>query len=50
MKAVQLGSMVVVLAMAAYPAYADDFAASIQDSIDTMTDLRNNYLGKCFAF
>ena len=46
MKAVQLGSMVVVLAMAAYPAYADDFAASIQDSIDTMTDLRNNYLAE----
>ncbi len=46
MKAVQLGSMVVVLAMAAYPAYADDFAVSIQDSIDTMTDLRNNYLAE----
>ena len=32
------------MAVAVNSAYADDFAASIQDSLYTMTDLRNDYL------
>ena len=46
MKAVLLCAMAIVLAVAVNSAYADDFAASIQDSIYTMTDLRNNYLAE----
>ena len=49
MKAILLGSMAVVLAVTANSAYAnDDFAVSIQDAIDAMTDLRNDYLAESF--
>lgn len=48
MKMVLLGAMTVVLAVAVNSAYADDFAASIQDSIYAMTDLRNNYLAEVY--
>lgn len=34
--------------VAAYPAYADDFAASVQDVIDSWTDLRNDHLARSF--
>ena len=37
-----------ILVAAAYPAYADDFAASLQDVIDIATDLRNDYLAEIF--
>ena len=48
MKAILLGSMAVVLAVAANSAYADEdrFAMSVQDVIDNMTELRNNYLAE----
>ena len=43
-----LGAAVVVLAAAAYPAYADDFATSLQQVVDTWVDLRNNHLIKTY--
>ena len=44
MKAPLLCAVAVVLAVAVTSAHADDFAASVQDSIHAMTDLRNDYL------
>ena len=44
MKTVLLCAVAVVLAAAVTSAHADDFAASVQDSIHAMTDLRNDYL------
>ena len=44
MKVVMLCAMALMVAVAVNSAYADDFAASIQDSIYAMTDLRNGYL------
>ena len=43
-----LGAVTVMLAMVIYPAYADNFTASVQDVIDTWTDTRNNHLVKSF--
>ncbi len=43
-----LGTAAVIMAAAAYPAYADDFAASLQEMIDTGKDLRNDYLAEKF--
>lgn len=51
MKVILLGGMAAILAVvAASSAYADDgdFTVSIQDAIDTMTDLRNDYLVERF--
>lgn len=45
---VLLGTTTVILMAAAYPAYADDFAESLQTMIDTGTDLRNDYLAESF--
>ncbi|MBI1657580.1 MAG: hypothetical protein IS632_02240 [Thaumarchaeota archaeon] len=36
------------MAVAVYPAYADDYAASLQDAVDITTDLRNDYLAESF--
>ena len=43
-----LCSVVAILAVVAYPAYADDFAASIQDAMDVLADVRNDYLAERF--
>ena len=51
MKAILLGGMAAILTVAATTsAYADDgaFVVSIQDAIDAMTDLRNDYLAEKF--
>ena len=48
MNRVLLGAVAAMLVAASYPAYADDFAASIQDVIDTLTDLRNDHLVESF--
>ncbi|MCE2508437.1 MAG: hypothetical protein J4G04_03930 [Nitrosopumilaceae archaeon] len=48
MKGALLAAVAVTLAAAAYPAYADDYAASLQDVIDIWTDLRNDYLAESF--
>ena len=51
MRMVLLGSITAIMALAAVgPAYAEDdgFTASIQDAIDSMTDLRNDYLVERF--
>ena len=37
-----------IIIAAAYPAYADDFSASLQDAVDITTDLRNDYLAETF--
>ena len=36
------------MAVAVYPAYADDYATSLQDVIDVLTDLRNDNLAESF--
>ena len=43
-----LGAVAAILVAVSYPAYADDYAASVQDVIDAWTDLRNNYLAESF--
>ncbi len=46
MKAILLAGMAAILMVAANSAYADEdnFAMSVQDAIDNITELRNNYL------
>ena len=48
MKAILLAGMAAILVVAANSAYADEdrFAMSVQDVIDGMTELRNNYLAE----
>ena len=43
-----LGTVAAILAVASYPAYADDYAASVQGVIDAWTDLRNDHLIESF--
>ena len=47
MKAAILGAMAVVIAISAYPAYADDdLSVSLQGAIDDLVEVRNAYLAE----